>query len=92
MFNEVTAADGMEEFMVHLDENNEPIRIYGYADFFQRINNLGYELDGESAEKEVYTAKNWEFKSKNPLFVDFTGDIKYAWKYLRKFVADEDFE
>ena len=92
MFNEVTADDGHREFMVHLNEDKNPIRIYTYKDFLDDLNNQGYELDGKSAEKEVYTAKNWEQNSTNTLFVDFVGDVKHAYIYLRKYVSCGDLE
>lgn len=91
-FKEVTATDGIGEFMIHLDENQDPIRIYTYADFLSDLNNRGYELDGKSAENEVYSPKNWKQKSINTLFVDYVGDIKYAWSYLRRWVSDEEMD
>ena len=90
MFNEVTAFDGLGEWMIHLDKASNPIRIYTYKDVptIQR----DYKMFGKSPENECYTIENYQQISTNELFVDYIGDLKYAWSYLRKFVSDEDID
>ena len=84
MFLEVEISDGMGEFMVHLDENNNPIRIYTYNDVPNITpDNRRYYV--KCAETDLYCVENYKQLSPNTLFLDYVGDLKKAWKYLKKF-------
>jgi hypothetical protein len=82
-FNEVTYTDGEDEVMVHVDQNDDPIRAYVYND--SPLINFDYDAYDLPKKAKGY---RWQFiqSKNNPLFYhldlpedrmkDFVGWIK----------------
>jgi hypothetical protein len=71
-FVEISVSDDPGEFMVHLDPNGNPIRLYTYEeDVGLWPKDKDYdESDAEWAERKVYDRENYEKENKlNSLFV-----------------------
>lgn len=95
-FIEVTVADGFGEFMVHLDESGEPVRMYTYAeDVGHHPKDRGYaEVESEWAEREVLHSSNYT-RGRNELFVyaKSIAWVRRVWTaYLRRYVSPDDEE
>ncbi len=93
-FIEITVADGHGEFMVHLDESGEPIRMYAYVkDLGSWPKDKSYDEDeAEWAEREVFHKARYR-PGRNPLFWHARSKVwvKRVWEaYLRKWVSQDD--
>lgn len=86
-FKEVTAFDGVNEWMFHLEEGNKPVRLYGYRD-------NEFDDDVNPKSKSVFVRSNFRDGS-NHLFVHLKGDennplLQKAWNKMKKWVDKND--
>ena len=78
--------DGYEDFEVTLNGDYDPVRISAYRSI------LTTDRGHDSSEgAELYDSDNWVTNKLNPMFVHFTGSLRYVWEsYLRRFAVIEE--
>jgi hypothetical protein len=78
------------EYMVHLDENEKPIRIYVYAADVKVLGKSYKSLDNPT-EKILYDPQKYVKKSLNPLFLDLKEEyIQKCWQNIKKWRTKDD--